>query len=138
MVNQIGGNLVTWWNEYGDNVTPIIVGVLSAWAACLMYDAIRLWHKKTDMRDRMSVEGKGTKSTISWLITEALEEAVCLDIISEKDRDFWYQRIGSRCDLKDLLPQNSRIKFPDKEILKKMIRGRLKNPPRRKLKSLVP
>jgi hypothetical protein len=119
-------------------ITPVIVGVFSAVVACVLYD----WWKFNGS-PTWSVQGvamailmrrrrkKYIRAFSAWLITEAFEEAVFKERLTREEVDDLYQKIGSRCDMPDLLPTKSRIRFPDPDKLKEAIRNRInrKKPP---------
>jgi len=117
-------------------ITPVIIGVLSATLACLVYE----WWKNSSP---WSIQGvamaiaerrrrkKYIRALAAWLITESFEEAVFKERLTREEVDDLYQKIGSRCDMPDLLPTKSRIRFPDPDKLKEAIRSRInrKKPP---------
>lgn len=54
-------------------------------------------------------------------VSEWIEEAYYAGKITEEERDLWLQKFGSKMQMLDLLPRNSRIRFPDPKQLKEAI-----------------
>lgn len=118
-------------------VTPIIIGVLAAVVACIVYDlAKNLNWSWTPQGVAMAIVNKrrrkrAVRAIAAWLITEGIEEGVYKDRLTREEADELYQKIGSRCDMPDLLPTKSRYRIPDVDELKEAIRNRInrKKPP---------
>lgn len=126
-------------------VTPIVIGVLSAILACVVYDLVK-------RRKWTSIQGvamqvinrrrrkRWCRSFAAWLITEAFEEALYKERWTREEVDELYQIIGSRCDMKELLPAKGRMQFPSLEEMKELkeaIRKRIKFKKPPSLKSIL-
>jgi uncharacterized OsmC-like protein len=131
--------------RYGEVVQPYLPAVacfLAALLACIVFDVVKIYNKPTTKLDEkvrviMSKRRreKWVKRWMQYQISEIAEEGYYKGKITREERDFWLQRIGSRCDMLDLLPKNSAIRYPDPDDLKAAIRGRVgKIPFKRMLK----
>lgn len=77
-------------------------------------------------RAMTSKEKKALRKTISDLITNAFEDAEHDKKITKDQKLLWYQKIGSRCDLYDLLPKKLPVNYPDPDTLKNQLKARIK------------
>lgn len=105
------------------NLYPIVLGVLSALLVIFLSNVLR---RRVEGQDDMRRRERYLQALFAWLITEAVEEAVFYQKISRAEADRYYQMIGSRCHLYNLLPKGPDPSFPDEEELKTAIRKRIR------------
>ncbi len=117
--------------EYSYLIRDILIGGLSAALVCIGVDIWKSIRTKTPLEMETVVQmnqkrrKRYVKARIAQSICDGVEELYFKKKITREERDQWYQTIGSRCDLVDLLPSGPKIEYPDQDDLKKEIRGRL-------------
>lgn len=62
---------------------------------------------------------------IAWHFTNTLEDLYCTEKITLEERNLIYYELGTRLNLRDVLPSGPAFKYPDPDELKEQIRKRL-------------
>jgi hypothetical protein len=111
----------------------ILVGCVSAALVCIGAELYKKLTTKTplEMEAVVKMNMKRRKlyvrARIAQAICDSLEELYFKEKITRWERDYWYQKIGSRCDLLDLLPRGPKLDYPHPEDLKQELLNRRGN-----------
>lgn len=124
-------DVLNWSIEHHQEFITIGTVVLLTFLTVVVYDYVQAFRNVPNrqlMRVEMSKKRRKqwVNSFISYIITEAMEEAYYKGKITTKEKLEYYQMIGSRCNMPCLLPKKWPHKLPDQEELKAAIKSRIK------------
>lgn len=124
-------DVLNWSVEHHQEFITVGTVILLTFLTVVVYDYVQAFRnvpKRQLMRVEMSKKRRKqwVSSYISYVITEAMEEAYYKGKISLEEKLEYYQMIGSRCNMPCLLPKKWPHKFPDQEELKAAIKSRIK------------